>query len=599
MNLKLSILFLPIFSLSSLVAQKPNVIIVMTDDQGYGDLGCHGNTAIRTPNIDMLYNQSVRFTNYHADPTCAPSRAALMTGKYSHRVGVWHTIQGGNQMRSSEQTMAEVFKANGYETALFGKWHLGSNYPFRPMDRGFDEWLGSGDGGPGTTDDYFWNDRVNDHLWHNGERKLFEGYNPDVFFDAAIDYIGKTKKGKPFFLYLPTYVPNSPLSIPDSSWLKPYTDMGINARMATFFAMIEQVDKNIGRLRETLSENGLSKNTLLIFLTDNGGTAGVEFYNAGMRGQKGQVYEGGHRVPCFFHWPEGKLQQGSDIANLSAHIDILPTLAELCGLKLPKPIDFDGKSLVPLLYNKPANWKERTLFVETQRKVSYEKGEASAVMNDAWRLINLKELYNIESDPGQQNNVAAQYPEIVKQMTVSFQEYWERVSPGDREFPKVVVGTEFDKEIFLTTSELRNSVVWNHGQASAGVPVSDGEWHLRVAKKGVYEIEVRRWPKEVKATLQGIPQKTKRVDAWIGNDPVTGLLYASPFKSLPVNFVSLRISSFQDIKAVNNTDESKIFTVSLNKGDVQLETRFLDKDKNEITKAYYVYIRIIPLPVFR
>lgn len=590
-KLKIWILLLPIFAQFSLLAQKPNVIIIMTDDQGYGDFGCHGNSAIRTPNIDLLHEQSVRFTNYHVDPTCAPTRAALMTGKYSHRVRVWHTIQGGNQMRSSEQTMAEVFKANGYNTAIFGKWHLGSNYPYRPMDRGFDEWLGSGDGGPGTTDDYFWNDRVNDHLWHNGERKLFRGYNPDLFFDTAIQYIGETDKKKPFFIYLPTYVPHSPLAIPDSSWIKPYTGMGLDVRLATFFAMIERVDKNIGRFRETLIKNGLSQNTLLIFLTDNGGTVGVNFYNAGMRGQKGQVYEGGHRVPCFFHWPQGNLQDGRNIGNLIAHIDILPTLAELCGLNFTKPIDFDGKSLVPLLYNKPANWKERTLFVETQRETSYEKGKASAVMNDEWRLVNLKELYNIKADPGQKNDVAAQYPEIVKQMTVSFQDYWERVSPGDREYPKVVVGTAYDKEIFLTTSDVRNSNVWNHGGVAQGIPVLNGSWHLQVAEAGLYEFEVRRWPKEVKAFMRGIPKVEKKVDAWIGNEPVSGLLYKAPFKELPLHFVSIRVNSFQDIKKVNETDESKIFTVNLEKGDIQLAANFLDKEKNEITTAYYVYIR--------
>jgi len=587
-----TLLFSSVLVKFSLIAQKPNVILIITDDQGYGDLGCHGNQAIHTPNLDKLYKQSVRLTNFHVDSTSAPTRAALMPGKYSHRVGVWHTIQGGNQMRSSEQTMAEVFKANGYKTALFGKWHLGSNYPYRPMDRGFDEWIGSGDGGVGTTDDYFWNDRVNDYLWHNGERKLFEGYNPDVFFNSAIEFIGKNK-GNPFFIYLATYVPHNPLSLPDTSWIKPYTNMGLNVNLSTFFAIIERVDKNVGRLREALTENGLDQNTLLIFLTDNGGTVGVEFYNAGMRGRKGDVYEGGHRVPCFFHWPKGKLQDGRDIMNLSAHIDILPTLIELCSLKLPKPIDFDGKSLVPLLYNKSARWKERTLFVETQRKTSYEKGENSVVMNDEWRLVNLKELYKLNSDPGQRNDVSAQYPEIVRQMTGAFDEYWKRVTPGDREFPEVIAGTEYDKEIFLTTSDIRNSNVWNHGAVAAGIPVSDGEWHLHVAEKGLYEIEVRRWPKEVKAPMRGVPTVTKQVDAWIGNNPVTGLLYQiqKPFKMLPVRFVTINVNGSQDIKMVNETDESKIFTINLSEGDIQLSSRFLDEEKNLITLAYYVYIR--------
>jgi arylsulfatase A-like enzyme len=575
----------------SLIAQQPNVILIMTDDQGYGDLGCHGNPAIRTPNLDKLHDQSVRFTNFHVDPTCAPTRGALMTGKYSHRVRVWSTIQGGNQMRASEVTMAEVFKANGYETALFGKWHLGSNYPFRPMDRGFDHWIGSGDGGPGTTDDYFWNDRVNDHLWYNGERKLVEGYNPDVFFNAAIEFVGNDEKRRPFFVYLPTYVPHNPHSLPDTSWLNPYIDMGLSIELATFFAMIERVDKNVGRLREALIRNDLIHNTILIFLTDNGGTTGVRFYNAGMRGQKGSVYEGGHRVPCFFNWPESNLQHGKDIENLCAHIDILPTLIELCGLSLPKSIDFDGKSLVPLLFNKANNWKERVLFVERQRVTYPVQGEASAVMNDIWRLIDLKELYNIKSDPGQQHNVASQYPEIVEKMTTSFDEYWKRVSKDDRELPKTIIGTEHDGEIFLTTSDIRNSLVWNHGQVSGGKFVADGEWHLHIAENSIYEIEVRRWPKEVQATMQGVPQKSKPVDAWIYSKPVTATLYSGPFKSLPVDFVKLRINDYQEVRRVNETDESKIFTVALQKGDAIFSAHFLDEKKEALTVAYYVYIR--------
>jgi len=208
----------------SLASQQPNVVIIVTDDQGYGDLSCHGNPIIKTPNIDELFEHSVRFTNFHVDPTCAPTRAAFMTGKYAHRAGVWHTVAGGNHLRATEITMANVFKENGYRTGAFGKWHLGSNYPYRPIDRGFEEWLGQGDGGTGTTDDWFYNDRVNDFYWHNGERVQRDGFAPDVFFDSAIDFIKEDEKNeKPFFVYLATYLPHDPHTLPDRDLAEKYT----------------------------------------------------------------------------------------------------------------------------------------------------------------------------------------------------------------------------------------------------------------------------------------------------------------------------------------------------------------------------------------
>ena len=235
----LLVLVLASFAWSS---QSPNVVLLVTDDQGFGDLRCHGNPVIKTPHLDKLYEQAVRFTDFHVDPTCAPTRAALLTGKYSHRAGVWHTVSGGNHLRASEMTMADAFKEAGYRTGHFGKWHLGSNYPYRPMDRGFDEWLGQGDGGTGTTDDWFDNDRVNDYYWHNGERVQRDGYAPDIFFDAAIDFIKENEQNdKPFFVYLATYMPHDPHTLPDRSWAKKYSS-DVSDHVAYFFAGIERID---------------------------------------------------------------------------------------------------------------------------------------------------------------------------------------------------------------------------------------------------------------------------------------------------------------------------------------------------------------------
>jgi arylsulfatase A-like enzyme len=213
------------------VRARPNVVLIMTDDQGYGDLACHGNKVIDTPQMDRLHREAVRLTNFHVDPTCSPTRGALMSGKYSHRAKVWHTIAGGNHLRASEMTMADAFKASGYRTGMFGKWHLGSNYPYRPMDRGFDEWLGQGDGGTGTCDDYFTNDRVNDRYLHNGQWEPRKGYAPDVFFGAAIDFIKNRSDKKPFFIYLNTYIPHSPHTVADKAWARKY-ESKVGARVA-------------------------------------------------------------------------------------------------------------------------------------------------------------------------------------------------------------------------------------------------------------------------------------------------------------------------------------------------------------------------------
>jgi arylsulfatase A-like enzyme len=579
-------------------AEQPNVILVVTDDQGYGDIRAHGNPVIRTPHLDALYGESVRLTDFHVDPTCAPTRSALMTGKYAHRVRVWHTIQGGNHMRASEVTMADVFQHSDYNTAMFGKWHLGANYPYRPMDRGFDEWLGLGDGGTGTTDDFFWNDRVNDTYWHNGRREYREGYNPDVFYRAAIDYVKDYAKNygddRPFFLYLPTYVPHGPHTIPDKTWVQHYTNQGRSNSEAYFFASIERVDQNIGQLRAMLRRQGVSDNTIFIFLTDNGGTAGCRLFNAGMRGRKGSPYDGGHRVPCFIHWPAGGLNQPRDVSELTAHFDLFPTLIELCGLRLPVQIDFDGRSLVPLLQGIDTDWPARTLSVEVQRVVTPVKREASATMTSRWRLVNGIELYDMLNDPGQKIDVSNAHPRVVTQLRQAFDEYWERVTPGDRESARPIVGTEHQTEIFLGASELLGPpVVWNHAHVAAGRPAA-GSWKLAVAQGGRYEVEVRRWPKEVNASMAGIPTVAKQVDAWTSAGPVEALLYGNRFVPLPVESVRLQVADHSETKVVGDLAACAKFTVNLPAGNTELTATMLNEDQKEIGAAYYVYIRPVP-----
>ncbi|RMG02844.1 MAG: sulfatase [Planctomycetota bacterium] len=568
--------------------KRPNVLIVVSDDQGYGDLAAHGNPVIDTPNLDALHDVAVRLTNFHVDPTCAPTRSALMTGKYSHHVGVWHTIQGGNHLRRGEVTMAEVFRHNGYQTGMFGKWHLGANYPYRPMDRGFDEWLGCGDGGVGTSDDYFWNDRVNDHYWHNGEREYRPGFNPDVFFDATMEYIRRRDPKRPFFVYLATYVPHQPCTLPRPDLHRKYLDRGLSPQVAGFYASIERFDWNMGRLRRFLQEQRLDRDTLLIFLTDNGTAGGRNVFNAGMSGAKGGLVDGGHRVPCFVYWPEGNLGPARDIDTLTAHIDWLPTLVELCGLELPRPIDFDGMSLAGLLRGTQRKWPDRCLVVERQRR--YERTpEASAVMTQRWRLVGLKKLYDIENDPAQQVDVAAEHPDVVARLKEAFARYWERVTPQDREPPLPIVGSDADEEIYLGLSELRQGG-YSHGHVASGVR-AEGVWYLEVARAGRYEFEVRRWAAECDAPLAGVPDTKKTVDAWTALGPVTGLLYDADFVKLPVASVALRIGDRRWTQPVDESATRVVFQVDLEPGVVEVDADLLDGNGKTLTNAYYVYVR--------
>jgi arylsulfatase A-like enzyme len=581
-----SLLFASLVSAS----QSPNVILIVTDDQGYGDLSCHGNPVLETPNLDKLHDESVRFTDFHVDPTCAPSRGALLTGKYSHRAGVWHTIAGGNHLRASEMTMADVFRASGYRTGMFGKWHLGSNYPYRPMDRGFDEWLGQGDGGTGTTDDWFDNDRVNDHYWHNGERVQRDGYAPDVFFNAAIDFINESDHNdKPFFAYLATYMPHTPHTLPNTSWIKKY-DSQVSEEEAYFFAGIGRIDRNIGRLRRALKASGKADSTILMFMTDNGGTTGVKLFNAGMRGRKCQVYDGGHRVPFFMHWPKGKLKHGTDVFDLTAHIDLLPTLIELCGLSPERAVDFDGRSFKQQLFQPDLDLPERTLFVETQRTFKPKSWAKTVGMTKRWRLINNKELYDISKDPGQETNVIQQHPEVVETIRQQHKAYWERVCPGDRDKPRFIVGHPNDRETLLQPADwYLPSVPWNHAEVAKG-PNRIGAWDIAIAEEGSYRFEVRRWPREANAPIQGVPVFKKEVDAWDAKGGKDKLIYGNTMKALPVAAIKLEVGGFSEVRQVSDKDKQVVFEIPLKQGATQVKGTMLDPQGKTIAGAYYIYV---------
>ncbi len=594
MKLNIKILFFIVLLVSEIdiikaqenLEKRPNVILIITDDQGYGDLACHGNTILDTPNMDRLHSQSVRFTNFHVSPTCAPTRAALMTGLYTNRTGVWHTIGGRSLLRKDKVTMAEVFKENEYHTAIFGKWHLGDNYPFRPQDRGFLEVLVHGAGGVGQTPDFFDNDYFNDTYIHNGKLEEYKGYCTDIWFREAIEYIER-QKDNPFFCYISTNAPHSPFYV-DNKYSKAYEGIK-NIPSNEFYGMITNIDDNIGILTRKIEDLGISDNTILIFMTDNGSSMGdkkienITAFNVGMRGKKNSEYDGGHRVPFFVKYPNGKLEAGKDINNISAHIDVLPTLIELCGLKLNKPIDFDGKSLMPLINGSDENWSERLLITDSQRVEHPIKWRKSAVMSDNWRLVNGEELYNMVDDPGQTNDVALKEPKKVKKFRKAYDTWWDDVSLDFDDFQAIIIGSPAENPVNLTSHDWHSNtqVPWNHKHVRSGLQ-GNGFWVLDIEHTGIYEITLSRWPLSMKLPINSGMEKRPALNGTSVNESLEG-------KALNILKAKIEIGREKMEQDVKETDVSVTFTVNLKAGkDKRLITTFRG---NEVDMgAYYVQI---------
>ena len=502
------VLWFSVLAPQLIAVERPNVILVMTDDQGYGDVGFHGNEMIQTPNLDALARESVRFTNFHVDPTCSETRAALMTGRYACRTGVWHTILGRSLLRRGEATLADAFQSNGYRTGIFGKWHLGDNFPFRALDRGFQQVLINGGGGVGQTPDYWENNYFDDTYFRNDTAEKQRGYCTDVWFDAAIDFM-KTTSDRPFFCYIPTNAPHGPFHVAPH-YSRPYVAQGVPQPMANFYGMIANFDENMGRLLEALERNGIADETILVFMTDNGTAAGArprgkpqpgkwEGFNAGMRGQKGSQYEGGHRVPCFVRWP-GRIGKARDINNLAAHMDLFPTLSELCQLPHQgKP--WDGVSLVPLL-QEGQELGPRTLVVHSQRVDRPEKWRKSSVMTDQWRLVDGEELYDIQKDPGQQNNVAVKHAGEVARLRSEYEDWWASVSTRFGEYCEIILGDARQNPTTLTCHDWHSDrVPWNQGHINQDL-MSNGFWAVEITQAGTYRCTLRARPAGVAYALQ-------------------------------------------------------------------------------------------------
>ncbi len=542
--------------------EKPNVILVMTDDQGYGDLACHGNPILKTPALDRLHAESVRFTDFHVSPFCTPTRAALMTGNHPGFTGAYRTSSGRSMMHPDEKTMADLFAEAGYVTGMVGKWHLGDNAPHRPQDRGFQDVVWHRCGGIGQASDYWGNDYFDDTYERassdnlQGTFEKFEGYCTDVWFQEGLRFI-EENRDKPFFLYLAPNAPHGPYRVPDV-WAAPYRG-NKDVPNANFYGMIANIDFNIGKLRERLEELDLTENTILIFMTDNGTSAGFELdrndpvfgpldslpvrgFNAGMRGRKSSVFEGGHRVPLFIYWPKGGLWGGKNVDTLAAHIDLLPTLADLCGIPVPDAYNEDGVSLRPLLAGNGDSWGR------THHVVQYHGGAYgnamppgplaySVVMTERWRLVNSdgQFLFDIQADPAQRKNLASEHAGVVEQLLSFYESFWKRVSP--RLTPvRISIGDPAEKRTSLCSQDWHmrsGNPPWNFN-AIGKLPKVTGPWLVDVKREGRYRMTLRQWPAEADKPVVAVRAKVE-IAGQSKETPVSSGIKAVVFEmNLPV-----------------------------------------------------------------
>lgn len=506
----------------------PNVLIIITDDQGLSDVGFYGNPSLETPNLDALARNSVRLEDFLASPTCSPTRAALITGRHEFKVGITHTISGRSLLKPNIPTLSAHLQRAGYRTGIFGKWHLGETYPSRPEDKGFDEVFVHLGGGIGQTPDFWGNQYFDPMIQHNGEWVPTEGYCTGIFTDAAWDWIDSDDK-EPWFAYIAYNAPHVPLQIHEELAQK-YLDKDLPESQARFYAMIDDLDREVGELLAKLKAKGLAENTIVVFMGDNGSAKGGKpaemEYNAGLRGTKASAYQGGVRVPCFIRWPDGGIEGGRSVNQLAGVIDLFPTIAELTGVPLDHMLAVDGRSITPLLKGTVDSWSDRTMVTHVGRwangNAAAHKHIGSAIRNERFSLVNGSELYDLVNDSGETLNVAEQFPEVFDTLTAKYEKWWHEVRPMAEDVPPITVGAPEAPVSHLTCMDWGASGVgddggfyppWNQGYVNtlaSGQPLSNiapiGAWKLYFAQSGKYRITVSTYPIEANVATPALKQ---------------------------------------------------------------------------------------------
>ncbi len=559
---------------------RPNIIFVLTDDQGYGDLSCLGNPMLKTPELDRLHADSVRLTDFHVAPMCTPTRGELMTGQDALRNGATFVCMGRSLMRADLPTMADILAENGYHTGHFGKWHLGDNYPYRPQDRGFHETIHHPAFGITSAADYYGNDYFDDHYRHKDEIKQYLGYCTDVWFEEAMRWMqGCHDRNEPFFAYIATNAPHGPYWVPDE-YRRPYLD-GIKRDEASFFGMIANIDENMAQLEKFLQDNEIRDNTILIFMTDNGTAMGEGIYNAGMRGRKTSLYEGGHRVPCFIRWPAAGLDGGRDVGGVTRGVDILPTLIDLCDLHAPDGWTCDGLPLAAHMRRPDKAVADRTSVVQYGHanegaQFGFTGREQAAVMWGPWRLVDGRELYNVNEDPGQRQDVAAANPELVKQLRGQYGAWWDGVSDTLTSYQPLAIGSDAENPARLCSCDW----AWVYADNQRGMrgPVMDsGTWHVDAARAGLYSFTLRRWPEESGLGISDPAPVMQGVD---GSWPEG--------KALPVASAWLQVGRSEQTLPVPPDATGQTFEMAVERGPTTVKSWWQDEEGSPLAGAYYL-----------
>ncbi|MEO2013305.1 MAG: arylsulfatase [Fuerstiella sp.] len=504
------------FLTGAVAAERPNVIVIMSDDQGGGDYGFMGNDVIRTPELDAMHQRSGVLNRFYVSPVCAPTRASLMTGRYNYRTRCIDTYVGRAMMDTAEVTMAEFLRDSGYHTGIYGKWHMGDNYPLRAMDQGFQDSLVHRGGGIGQPSDPLGAEGkyTDPTLIKNGKETPMKGYCTDIYFDAAMDFISRNAKdGNNFFTYIATNAPHGPFhDVPQELYdeyskvdftpilvnkLNPKRLQAENDKLARIAAMITNIDENVGRLFSKLDALGIRENTIVVYLNDNG--PNTMRFVGNMRGMKTHVDDGGIRSPLLFHWP-AKVQARKTSDALCAHIDLLPTILDACDVKVPAGHKLDGRSFLPLLTGNNAEWPTRQIVLQTHRGNEPQQYHHFAIHEHPWKLVHPTgfgkesfagepqlQLYNLSKDPRQQNDVASKYPEVFQRLKKGYESWFQDVSstrPDNYAPPRIVIGTEHELRSVLTRQD------WRHVQGKPWAGNSNGFWLLEAPQAGSYELEI-------------------------------------------------------------------------------------------------------------
>lgn len=512
-------IFLCSVPVSAEPAGRPNVVLILTDDQGWGDVGYNGNPAVHTPHLDQLARESTSLDQFTTYPSCSPTRAGLMTARHAYRTGVTEVLGGNFMMHPDEVTMAELLRDAGYATGIFGKWHLGPNYPLRPNDQGFEEVLVHKGGGIGQPAGPAGNTYYDPVLEYNGESKRFEGYCDDIFADATMAFI-REKQDQPFFAYYSTPLPHFPLVVPDAL-ADPYRETGMHEHNALTYGMVTSIDNNIGKIMALLEELELAEDTILIFMSDNGPrtrrTKNDKYpdrYVGGLRGTKTSVYDNGLRVPFLIRWP-GQFEAGRKSDILAGHLDVMPTVLEAAGVDMPKDRAIDGISMLSNLRGESHDWPDRRLFYQLHAGKEPFRYMHFAVRSARYKMISRHdnphvvydppsekqikailsslELYDIQADPSEIHNLAAAQPEVVDRLLEDYDRWFDDVT-SERDYSTqalTLLGTPEQPSTVLSLFDNRgwrlaaDGYDWGHMHT-----VNGGHWDVQTPEAGHYEVNL-------------------------------------------------------------------------------------------------------------